>query len=68
MDNGKCVMDNEGFAFGDIFKIISEGNTTIVNYQLSIIHSCVSAKNGNLLGNISLSGGTFYLPIDKVGK
>ena len=49
MDNGKCIMDNEGVAFGDIFEIIFEENTTIVNYQLSIIHSCVSTRNGNLL-------------------
>ena len=41
-------MDNEGVAFGDIFEIIFEENTTIVNYQLSIIHSCVSTINGNL--------------------
>ena len=31
-------MKSEGVAVGDIFKNISEGNTTIVNYQLSIIH------------------------------
>ena len=49
MDNEKCIMDNEGVAFGDIFEIIFEENTTIVNYQLSIIHSCVSTINGNLL-------------------
>ena len=33
-------MDNEGVAFGDDLKFISEGNTTIINYPLSIIH-CV---------------------------
>ena len=49
MDNGKWIMDNEGVAFGDIFKIISEGNTTIIHYSLSIIHSCVSTINGNLM-------------------
>ena len=38
MDNGKWIMDNEGVAFGDIFQIISEGNTTIIHYQLSIIN------------------------------
>jgi len=48
MDNGKCIMDNEGVAFGDIFEIIFEENTTIIHYQLSIIHSCVSTINGNL--------------------
>ena len=48
MDNGKCIMDNEGVAFGDIFEIIE--NTTIIHYQLSIIHSCVSTQNGNLWG------------------
>jgi len=42
-------MDNYGVAFGDIFKIISVGNTTIVNYPLSIIHSCVSTHNGNFV-------------------
>ena len=47
MDNGKWIMENEGVAFGDIFLIISEGNTTIIHYQLSIIHSCVSTTNGN---------------------
>jgi len=31
-------MDNEGVAFGDIFQIISEGNTTIIHDTLSIIH------------------------------
>ena len=31
-------MDNEGVAFGDDFKSISEGNTTIINYQLLIVH------------------------------
>jgi len=31
-------MDNEGVAFGDIFQIIFEGNTTIIHYQLSIIN------------------------------
>ena len=47
-------MDNEGVAFGDIFKIIFEENTTIIHYQLSIIHSRVSTQNGNLRdGNIS---------------
>ena len=40
-------MNNEGVAFGDIFKIISEGNTAIIHYSLSIIHSCVSTINGN---------------------
>ena len=54
MDNGKCIMDNEGVAFGDICEIIFKENTTIVNYQLSIIHSCVSTINGNLLGGIIL--------------
>jgi len=48
MDNEKCIMDNEGVAFGDILEIIFEENATIVNYQLSIIHSCVSTINGNL--------------------
>ena len=48
MDNGKWIMENEGVAFGDIFKIISEGNTSIIHYTLSIIHSCVSTTNGNL--------------------
>ena len=38
MDNGKWIMDNEGVAFGDIFQIISEGNTVIIHYSLSIIH------------------------------
>ena len=38
MDNGKCIMDNEGVAFGDTFGFIFEENTTIVNYPLSIIH------------------------------
>ena len=38
MDNGKWIMDNEGVAFGDIFQIISEGNTAIIHYQLSIIN------------------------------
>ena len=38
MDNGKWIMDNEGVAFGDIFQIISEENTTIIHYPLSIIH------------------------------
>ena len=45
MDNGKWIMENEGVAFGDIFQIISEGNTVIIHYQLSI--SRVSAINGN---------------------
>jgi len=40
-------MNNEGVAFGDIFKIISEGNTAIIHYSLSIIHSCVSTISGN---------------------
>jgi len=40
-------MDNEGVAFGDIFQIISEGNTAIIHYSLSIIHSRVSAINGD---------------------
>ena len=31
-------MDKEGVAFGDELKSISEGDTTIVNFQLSIIH------------------------------
>ena len=47
MDNGQWIMDNEGVAFGDVFKIISEGNTTIIHYQLSIIHSGISPTNGN---------------------
>ncbi|MBQ3543313.1 MAG: hypothetical protein IJA45_09355, partial [Oscillospiraceae bacterium] len=45
--NGKWIMDNEGVAFGDIFQIISEGNTTIIHYQLSIIHSGICPTNGN---------------------
>ena len=51
-------MDNEGVAFGDVFKIISEGNTTIIHYQLSIIHSGISPTNGNwetLLGTFLFS-------------
>ena len=40
-------MDNEGVAFGDIPEIIFEENTTIIHYQLSIIHLCVSTINGN---------------------
>ena len=36
-------MDNEGVAFGDIFEIISEGNTEIFNYPLSIIHFLYSS-------------------------
>jgi len=38
MDNGKWIMENEGVAFGDIFQIISEGNTVLIHYSLSIIH------------------------------
>ena len=38
----------EGVAKGDIFKNISEGNTTIVNCQLSIIHY----KRGRLYGGV----------------
>jgi len=44
MDNGKWIMDNEGVAFGDIFQIISEGNTTIIHYQLSIINYQLSIR------------------------
>ena len=44
---------------GDDFSIISEGNTTIIHYQLSIIHSCVSTRNGDLLGHASIFGREF---------
>ena len=40
-------MNNKGIAFGDLFKIISEGNTAIINYPLSIIHLRDSATNGS---------------------
>ena len=55
-------MDSEGVAFGDIFKIIFEENTTIIHYQLSIIHSSVSTQNGNLRdGNISYFTSRIFL-------
>ena len=40
-------MNHKGIAFGDLFKIISEGNTAIIHYSSFIIHLRDSATNGN---------------------
>jgi len=46
------TMENFGVAKGDIFKSFPKEipQLSIINYQLSIINSCVSTRNGNLLG------------------
>jgi len=61
-------MDNEGVACGDIFEIIFEENTTIIHYQLSIIHSCVSPINGNLPGCFIVAPGPGSICILPVGQ
>ena len=45
IDNGQCTMDNYSVAYGDNFNIFALANTTIVNSQLSIVHSARSALN-----------------------
>ncbi|MBQ4642507.1 MAG: hypothetical protein IJB47_07870 [Oscillospiraceae bacterium] len=43
-------MKSEGVAEGDIFKNISEGNTTIIHYSLFIINYQLSITEGGWPG------------------